>query len=247
MNEVTNSEIAPLQNTESRFNGAEIPNGDFMEVKTEVDQTQNGADHAGPENSEATIRRVLSSYEIGTKLRALRLKKKIALVDLGKHTGLSASMLSQLENGKLVPTLPTLARIAMVFDVGLDHFFGDRRRRKLFSIVRASERMKFPDRPGSPRPDFWFECLAFSAQDKSLQAYLAEFPKRGDEDVHEHYHEGAEFLHVLEGQLQIHYQGEDHLLNPGDSVYFDSSEPHSYRGLAKMPTRAIVITTPPRI
>ena len=91
---------------------------------------------SGPE----TIQRVLSSYEIGQKLRRLRLRKKLGLVDLGKHTGLSPSMLSQLENGKLVPTLPTLARIAMVFDVGLDYFFSDRKKRGLFSVVRAAER-----------------------------------------------------------------------------------------------------------
>ena len=247
MNDVTSSETVMLPNTEDRFHQTEIPGNDFMGDKTNIDQTQTASEPTVTENTEATIRRILSSYEIGAKLRALRLKKKIALVDLGKHTGLSASMLSQLENGKLVPTLPTLARIAMVFDVGLDHFFGDRRRRRLFSIVRAGERMKFPDRACSPKPDFWFECLAFSAQDKSLQAYLAEFPKRGDAEVHEHYHEGAEFLHVLDGQLQVHYQGEDHVLNAGDSVYFDSSEPHSYRGLAKTVTKAIVITTPPRI
>ena len=76
------------------------------------------------ENSQDTIRHILTSYDIGQKLRQLRLRKKIALVDLGKHTGLSASMLSQLENGKLIPTLPTLARIAMVFDVGLDRLCG---------------------------------------------------------------------------------------------------------------------------
>jgi len=55
-------------------------------------------------------------------------------------------MLSQLENGKLIPTLPTLARIAMVFDVGLEHFFGDRRGEKLFEVVRPKERMRFPVR-----------------------------------------------------------------------------------------------------
>jgi len=78
------------------------------------------------ESDPETIQRVLSSYELGRKLRQLRLRKKIALVDLGKHTGLSPSMLSQLENGKMIPTLPSLARIAMVFDVGLEHFFGDK-------------------------------------------------------------------------------------------------------------------------
>jgi len=89
------------------------------------------------ETGEQTIQRILSTYDIGQKLRQLRLRKKIALVDLGKHTGLSASMLSQLETGKMIPTLPTLARIAMVFDVGLDFFFDDRRRRKLFTVSRS--------------------------------------------------------------------------------------------------------------
>lgn len=202
--------------------------------------------YVAAENSEETIRRILSSYELGRKLRQLRLRKKIALVDLGKHTGLSASMLSQLENGKLVPTLPTLARIAMVFDVSLDHFFGNKKRKGLFSIVRNGERIRFPERPDSPKPTYFFECLAFSTQDKSLQAYLAEFPKRGTDEVIEHFHDGAEFVHLLEGSLSIRYEDDEHLLKAGDSVYFDSSEPHAYQGLSKLPARAIVITTPPR-
>src|SRR6201996_1613692 len=124
------------------------------------------------ESSEETIRRVLSSYDIGPKLRRLRLRKKIALVDLGKHTGLSASMLSQLENGKLVPTLSTLARIAMVFDVGLEHFFADKRLGRTFTIVRAEERMRFPERPDTQGPGFYFEVLAFGVSEKSISAYL---------------------------------------------------------------------------
>lgn len=197
------------------------------------------------ENGEETIHRVLSGYDLGNKLRLLRLRKKISLVDLGKHTGLSASMLSQLENGKLIPTLPTLARISMVFDVGLDFFFADRRRRKLFSMIRAQERMKFPDRAGNPEPKYFFEVLAYSAQEKGLQAYWAEFPASPTTPSGEHFHEGAEFVLVLEGDLIICYQGEDHLLQTGDSVYFDSSEPHSYRGATD--SKAVVITTPPRL
>lgn len=199
------------------------------------------------EDSDATIRRVLSSYEIGAKLRRLRLRKKIALVDLGKHTGLSASMLSQLENGRAIPTLPTLARIAMVFDVGLDHFFAGRRQRPLFSVVRAGERIRFPDRPDATTPNYYFECLAFAVQNKSLQAYLAEFPKVADEHVREHFHEGAEFIHVLEGTLSIRFADEEHLLRAGDSAYFDGLEPHAYRGMTKKPARALIVTTPPRI
>jgi transcriptional regulator with XRE-family HTH domain len=223
--------------TEIRFSGTETSDEAFSdnEVTSEM------------ETSEATIRRVLSSYELGPKLRQLRLRKKIALVDLGKHTGLSASMLSQLENGKLVPTLATLARIAMVFDVGLDFFFGDRRRKRPFIVVQGAERLRFPDRPGTDQPNYLFECLAFSSQEKSMQAYLAEFPKRQPSEVAEHVHEGAEFVHVIEGSLVIRYQAEDYILHSGDSVYFDSSEPHSYRGMSKNPARALVVTTPPRL
>ena len=199
------------------------------------------------ETGAETIHRVLSAYELGRKLRQLRLRKKISLVDLGRHTGLSASMLSQLENGKLMPTLPTLARIAMVFDLGLEYFFGNRRGRKTFAVVRAAERLRFPERAGSPKPSYFFECLAFAAQDKGLQAYVAEFPQRREGGTPEHFHEGAEFLFVLEGSVGIHFQGEDHVLRKGDSVYFDSSEPHAYRGLVKGLSRAVVVTTPPRL
>jgi transcriptional regulator with XRE-family HTH domain len=199
------------------------------------------------ETSKETIRRVLSSYELGRKLKQLRLRKKIALTDLGKHTGLSASMLSQLENGKLMPTLATLARIAMVFDVDLDHFFGNRRGRKTFSVVKAGDRIRFPERPDVPTPSYFFECLAYGAQGKGMQAYVAEFPPRESSEAGEHLHEGAELLFVLEGTLGIWFDGEEHLLEAGDSVYFDSSEPHAYRSAGKSAAKAVVVTTPPRL
>jgi quercetin dioxygenase-like cupin family protein len=155
-------------------------------------------------------------------------------------------MLSQLENGKLTPTLPTLARIAMVFDVGLDHFFSDRKKNALFNVVRADERMRFPERADAPKPSWFFECLAFSSQQKSLQAYLATFEPRTAQQVAEHVHEGAEFIYVLEGELVIRYVDEEYALAAGDSVYFDGSQPHGYRAVERL-AKAIVITTPPRL
>lgn len=238
MNEYTSDSANSSVNTETEFSITQTDDKISSLAKLELTIA---------ENSESTIRRVLSSYDLGNKLRQLRLKKKIALVDLGKHTGLSASMISQLENNKLVPTLPTLARIAMVFDVGLDFFFTDKKRKRLFSVVRADERMRFPERSDSPTPGYFFECLAFSAQDKSLQAYVAVFPERKPDDVSEHMHEGAEFFHVIEGSVSIRYQDEDYLMGKGDSVYFDSSAPHSYRGVGTETARALVITTPPRV
>ena len=70
-----------------------------------------------------TLSAGLQQYGIGTKLRTLRLRKKLGLVELGRHTGMSAAMLSKIERGLLFPTLPTLLRIALVFGVGLEFFF----------------------------------------------------------------------------------------------------------------------------
>jgi transcriptional regulator with XRE-family HTH domain len=209
--------------------------------------TDNESGLCPPENYSDSIGRMLASYNIGSKLRRLRLRKKIALVDLGKHTGLSASLLSQLENGKVMPTLPTLSRIAMVFDVGLEFFFDEKHAKRTLSVTRAKERIRFPERPDSPAPGFFFEVLAHGAMEKCVSAYLADFPVREPKDVHEHFHEGWEFIHLLSGVLIIRYQSEDHELEAGDSVYFDSLEPHSYRGQSDPPAQAIVVTTQPHI
>ena len=52
----------------------------------------------------------LDTYGVGQKIRDLRLGKKLGLVELGRHTGLSAALLSKIERGKMYPTLPTLLR-----------------------------------------------------------------------------------------------------------------------------------------
>src|SRR5215469_15083125 len=72
---------------------------------------------------EETTERFIAEKHIGERIKRLRLKKSMGLVELGKHTGLSASFLSQLETGRVVPTLRNLARIAMVFSKDLSYFF----------------------------------------------------------------------------------------------------------------------------
>ena len=113
--------------------------------------------------------------------------------------------------------------------------------------VRAGERLRFPDRADSPTPGYFFEVLTFGATEKSMSAYLAEFPLHDGKEARPHFHSGAEFIYVLSGELAISYQGEDHLLEAGDSVYFDASEPHAYLGKAESGTKAIVVTSQPRL
>jgi len=67
-----------------------------------------------------TTEKFIAEKHIGERIKRLRLKKSMGLVELGKHTGLSASFLSQLETGRVVPTLRNLARIAMVFSKDME-------------------------------------------------------------------------------------------------------------------------------
>lgn len=191
-----------------------------------------------------TLAKGLGDYAIGDKLRALRLKKSMGLVELGRHTGLSAAMLSKVERGKLFPTLPTLLRIALVFSVGLEYFFSDDQKRHLLAIVRRAQRKRFPERPDGRDISFYFESLDFAAVERKLNAYYAEFQPLQPGKARLHHHAGVEFLSVLRGKLELHIGTEDHVLESGDSIYFDSSLPHSYRRISQKPCGAIVVTAP---
>ena len=191
-----------------------------------------------------TLAKGLSDYAIGDKLRALRLKKSMGLVELGRHTGLSAAMLSKVERGKLFPTLPTLLRIALVFSVGLEYFFSDDQKRHVLAIVRRAQRKRFPERPDGRDISFYFESLDFAAVERKLNAYYAEFQPLQPGKARLHHHAGVEFLSVLRGKLELHIGTEDHVLESGDSIYFDSSLPHSYRRISQKPCSAIVVTVP---
>jgi transcriptional regulator with XRE-family HTH domain len=133
------------------------------------------------------------------KIRTLRLKKKLGLVQLGEHTGLSPAMLSKIERGQLFPTLPTLLRIAMVFGVGLEHFFVETAERPTIAVVRKKDRLRLPDRAGEAIPSYFFESLDFPVTDRKLQAFYAEFPTRSQASE-PHQHAGAELIYVLKGQ-----------------------------------------------
>ena len=191
-----------------------------------------------------TLAKGLSDYAIGDKLRALRLKKKMGLVELGRHTGLSAAMLSKVERGKLFPTLPTLLRIALVFSVGLEYFFSHDQKRHVIGIVRRAQRKRFPERPDGRDISFYFESLDFAAVERKLNAYYAEFEPLQPGKARLHHHAGVEFLSLLRGKLELHIGTEDHILESGDSIYFDSSLPHSYRRVSQKPCDAIVVTVP---
>lgn len=189
-----------------------------------------------------TIADGLKPYAVGEKLRALRLRKSMGLVELGKHTGLSAAMLSKLERGKLFPTLPTLLRIAMVFGVGLEYFFSDERKRHVVAIARKKERLRFPDSPGGTSVAYNFESLNFKATERKLHAFYAEFEPIAAEKSRAHQHPGVELLYLISGKLELTIGSEPTTLEAGDAIYFDSGVRHSYHRASKGACAGVIVT-----
>jgi len=190
-----------------------------------------------------TLQEGLSDYAIGDKLRALRLRKKMGLVELGSHTGLSPALLSKIERGRMFPTLPTLLRIAMVFGVGLEYFFAGAREKPLVAIVRKRDRVRLPDRPRAEEATYHFASLDYPATERRFNCFLAEFEAVAPEKLQPHQHPGVEFIYAVQGVLSLHVGDVEHVLEAGDSVYFDSTAPHAYRRSGGRTCSAVVVTS----
>src|ERR1700733_5336848 len=170
----------------------------------------------------------IAQKRIGERIKHLRLKKSMGLVDLGRHTGLSASFLSQLETGRVVPTLRNLARIAMVFSKDLSFFF-ESEPVSIFRVHRKHDRVRLPQ-SGVDDPTYFFESIGYMVPDRQLDPYYAGFlPVSKLQEIRPHVHPGFEFLYVLEGALEVRHGDTKQVLQSGDGVYFDASTPHSYR------------------
>jgi transcriptional regulator with XRE-family HTH domain len=188
---------------------------------------------------ERVVDEYLSEKRIGARIKKLRLKKSMSLAELASHTGLSVSFLSQLETGRVIPTLRNLTRIAMVFSKDLNHFF-EPEPKTLFQVHRRIERLRLPE-TGAANPTYYFESLGYRVPERQLDPYYAEFlPQKSEHRPHRH--EGCEFLYLTSGQLELRHGSTTERLEAGDAVYFDGSTVHSYVCCGEEPATALIPT-----
>jgi transcriptional regulator with XRE-family HTH domain len=198
-------------------------------------------EQAGPQVDGESAESFIAEKRIGERIKHLRLKKSMGLVELGRHTGLSASFLSQLETGRVVPTLRNLARIAMVFSKDLSYFF-EPEPQTLFRVHRAKDRVRLPQ-SGVADPSYFFESLGYMVPDRQLDPYFAEFlPAKKGREARAHQHTGCEFLILLSGRLDIQHGEVTHHIEAGDAIYFDADTIHSYQCSGEESATAIIVT-----
>ncbi len=217
-----------------------LPNPLPAEMVSEIAEPTPGDIQRVQVDSEAA-EAFISEKRIGERIKYLRLKKSMGLVELGRHTGLSASFLSQLETGRVVPTLRNLARIAMVFSKDLSYFF-DPEPQTLFRVHRQKARLSLPQ-SGVEEPAYFFESLGYLVPDRQLDPYFAEFlPAKAGREPRAHQHVGCEFLYLLSGTLAVRHGEATHQLEAGDAVYFDANTIHSYHCVGDSSANAVIVT-----
>ena len=219
-----------------------------MSEVLEVEDTEPTVESA-PAVSAEEAEAVIEGKRIGERIKYLRQRKQMGLVELGRHTGLSASFLSQLETGRVVPTLRNLARIAMVFSRDLSFFF-EPEEPELFGLVRAAERQRLPQ-TGAEQPGYFYESLGHvpglaPGTAKRITPYIAEFLAASEtRPPRAHRHQGTEFLYVLSGGLKLTHDGREDVFEEGDALYFDASTTHSYECSGEGPCTALIILPEP--
>ena len=181
---------------------------------------------------------LLDAAHLGQRIRRLRLKRSMGLVELGKLTGLSASFLSQLETGRVVPTLRNLARLSLVFQKDLSFFF-QTAEQSVFRIQRGKDRVRL--KMGAPEVDYISESFGILIPEGGVRPCLAEFVP-GDHSFHPDLYPGVEMVYVTEGALELERNGEPHLLRERDVVYIGGETHRVYRCSGDRPAKAMIIS-----
>ena len=190
---------------------------------------------------------------IGKSIRALRGQTKVSLREIARRAGVTPSLLSQIETGRVNPSVGTLFRLAETLEVPVARFFAPAdeiaasanahaavsQPRTDRMLVRADDRPTLPlgggitwtSLTGVEQPGVRFVEVAYPPGARSANVMLR--------------HGGRDFLVVIEGQIVVQLEFTDHVLDAGDTLWFEASVPHQIRNESDAPTRIIAVTVDP--
>ncbi|WP_187970840.1 helix-turn-helix domain-containing protein [Aquibium microcysteis] len=188
-----------------------------------------------------------SEVRIGSKLKHGRLLKGLTLRELADVVGCSESMLSKLENDRLMPSISFLHRLASALDTSIAELYaepdGDAHGVHHFP---ADRRARIFDNRDPANTGTWFERLIPVAKGGLLQANILNIPAgvKSDGLVE---HVGEEFGYLISGQLDVQVDGKTYAMKEGDLLFFSSSLPHGYENRGSTVARILWVNTPPSL
>ena len=178
--------------------------------------------------------------DLSATLRALRKARGMTLGDLARTVSLSKSALSQIESGKIDPSLDTLRRLAEALKITLASLF-ETRTSVDNRVVRRNQRKVF----SIPRNHLRYELLSPDLIGKRVEFLRVEFDPVAADRPQPYSHEGEEYGIVIRGRVEIFVDGATYLLGPGDSIVFHATAPHYVHNAGRTSAVMIWAIAPP--
>lgn len=192
------------------------------------------------------IKAQIREFRIGEKIKGLRQHKRLTLQELSGLTTLSKPLLSQIENDQVIPPLATLLKIARGLKVDIHFFFEDAGNRQNYVLtrredVREDERVPRQTSNDTRRP-YTYHSLAPGLRHKHMEPFLVEFDNLEWDNTLFFKHDGdEEFIYITDGELDFHYNSDVIRMRTGDSIYYDSGQPHGWVAVGEGKARAVAV------
>jgi transcriptional regulator with XRE-family HTH domain len=188
------------------------------------------------------------AFELGHAIRTIRLERGLTLQAVADAAGVSLSLISQVERGLASPSISTLRRIAGALRVPIAAMFlgsgepspgeSDRAGQRL--VVRRRERKGLH----VPRSGVVYELLTPDLNRK-IEFIWIEYEPGSVTHPEPMSHPGEENAVCLQGSVVVSIEGEEFVLNPGDSISFESGRPHQVENRSTKKAVLVSAITPP--
>lgn len=182
--------------------------------------------------------------KLGNRIRTIRKEKKVTLVELSKRTGVAQATLSRIETGQMIGTVESHTKIAEALGLGLAELYAplDRRYHEISHTKKDT-----PPKVVHQGRGCQMELLTQEVTKKKITPLLLTLS--GDSrTTMEHNDRGVEkFVWVLEGEVEVSLDKENHNLKSGETLYFDASLPHRLSNPKSKTAKAFVAVSPSKI
>ena len=162
---------------------------------------------------------------------------------MAEKCGLSRALINQIEGDLISPPISTLLRIADVLQINVGTLFKDEQLNQRTAVVRKDERLFSLRRQVSSnlKLGYTYETLAHTKAVKHVEPFLVTFEIKREDEIVRLSHNGEEFAFVLDGILEFSNDTDVIILEPGDSIYFESQYLHGFRAIGDKPAKALVV------
>jgi transcriptional regulator with XRE-family HTH domain len=175
----------------------------------------------------------------GHRLKELRQRHRLSQRQLARQSGVANATISQIESGKLNPTVSMLKKVLDGIPIRMSEFFSDEPETPDRVFFRADELTEIADGGIS------FRQVGANLRNRSIQFIKECYQPGAGTGKHRIEHEGEECGLILKGCLKVTVGEHTAILRAGDAYYFKSSLPHSFANTGGEPCELISACTPP--